>query len=131
MGTRNSVDVVCVSNSGRYTKSMVELSLMALRLRLVLKWRTGLPVLSVSGTEILAEAGRRGAWERPAGLSDVITEEKGEEPVMERFRVNVFEVEVRALRARTETRAVDMIVLVRFDVMRWKCGEMISWKCGS
>jgi hypothetical protein len=54
--------------------------------------------------------GRRGALERPVGLSDVMTDEKGEEPVMERLRVVVLEVEARALRVRTDTRAVDMII---------------------
>jgi hypothetical protein len=91
--------------SGMYMKSIVELSLTALRVLLVLNWRTGLPVVSVSGT------GSRGALERPpAGLSDVRSEEKVAGPVMERERVVVLEVEVMALRARMETRAVDMIV---------------------
>lgn len=95
-------------------KSMVELSLTAFRLRLVLKWRAGLPSLA-SGMGRVAEAGRRGALERPVGLLDVRSEEKVAGPVMERERVVVLEieVEVRALRARAETRAVDIIAVLR------------------
>jgi hypothetical protein len=96
-----------------YMKSIVELSFTALRLLLVLKCLIGLPVSDVSGTGMVAEAGSRGALERPtAGLSDVRSEEKVVEPVMERERVVVLEVEVRALRVRTETRAVDMFVML-------------------
>lgn len=90
-------------------KSMVELSLTAFRLLLVLKCLTGLPVSLVSGTGIVADTGNRGAFERPpVGLSDVMTDEKVVGPVMERDLVVVLEVDVRALRARAETRAVDM-----------------------
>jgi hypothetical protein len=91
---------------------MVELSLTALRLRLVLKCLTGLPVSFVSGTGMVAEAGRRGALERPTGgLSDVRSEENVVLPVMERGRVVVLEMEVRALMARAETRVEDMVVM--------------------
>jgi hypothetical protein len=95
-----------------YMKSMVELSFTAFRLRLVLKSLTGLPVSVVSGTGMVADAGRRGALERPTtGLSDVRSEEKVAGPVIDRERVVVLGVEVRALRARAETRAVDMAVV--------------------
>ena len=71
----------------------------------------------VSGTGIVTEAGRRGALERPtAGLSDVRSEEKVAGPVMERERELVLEVDMRALRARDETRAADMIVVLRSGV---------------
>jgi hypothetical protein len=114
MGTRRLPVDTCKSGlkSGMYMKSMVELSLTAFRLRLVLKCLTGLPVSLVSGTGMVAEAGRRGALDRPTGgLSDVRSEEKVVEPVMERERVVVLEVEVRALMARAETRAEDMAVM--------------------
>jgi hypothetical protein len=91
---------------------MVELSLTAFRLRLVLKCLTGLPVSLASGIGMVADAGRRGALERPTGgLSDVRIEEKVVAPVMERGRVVILEVEVRALMARAETRAEDMAVM--------------------
>jgi hypothetical protein len=77
-----------------------------------------LPVSVVSGTGMVAETGSRGALERPpAGLSDVRSEEKVAGPVIERGRVKVLEVEVRALRARDETRAVDMAVVVLMVVV--------------
>jgi hypothetical protein len=57
---------------------------------------------------MVAEAGRRGALDRPDGLSEVSSEENVAGPVMERGRVEVLEVDVRALRARAETRAVDI-----------------------
>lgn len=97
------------SKSGMYMKSIVELSLTALRLLLVLKCLTGFPVSFVSGTGIVAEFGSRRY--PPVGLSDVMTEEKVVGPVMERERVVVLEVDVRARRARAETRAVDMLML--------------------
>jgi hypothetical protein len=94
-------------------KSIVEVSFTALRLRLVLKWRTGFPVSFASGTGRVAEAGRRGALKRPAGgLSEVRSEEKVVGPVMERERVVVLEVDVRALKARWERRAVDIAAAV-------------------
>jgi hypothetical protein len=114
MGTRNFSDETVKSGlkSGMYAKSMVELSLMALRLRLVLKCLTGLPVSLASGIGKVADAGRRGALERlTGGLSDVRMEEKVVAPVMDRGRVVILEVEVRALMARTETRAEDMAVI--------------------
>ena len=83
---------------------MVELSLTALRVRLVLKWRVGLVESGVGGGVL----GRRGAGRVPEGLSEVRMEEKGDWPVMERERVVV--LEVRARRARVEMRAVDMAV---------------------
>lgn len=90
-------------------KSIVDESLTALRLREVLKWRAGLPASFVSGTE--GEEGRR---RLAGGLSDVRSEEKVVGPVMERERVVVevleVDVDVRALRARWERRAVDIVV---------------------
>jgi hypothetical protein len=52
------------------------------------------------------------------GLSDVRMEEKVVAPVIERGRVVILEVEVRALMARIETRADDMAVVygVSWDV---------------
>jgi hypothetical protein len=89
------------SNSGMYMKSIVELSLTAFRLLLV--------------------AGRRGALERPTvGLSDVSSEEKVVEPVIESERVLILEVEVRALTTRAETRAVDIAVVLSCEVCGWK-----------
>jgi hypothetical protein len=51
-------------------------------------------------------------------LSDVRMEEKVVAPVIERGRVVILEVEVRALMARIETRADDMAVVygVSWDV---------------
>lgn len=83
---------------------MVELSLTALRVRLVLKWRAGLPESVVGGGRL----GRRGAGRVPVGLSEVRMEEKVVGPVMERERVVV--LEVRARRARVEMRAVDIAI---------------------
>jgi hypothetical protein len=114
MGTLNFSDDTVKSGlkSGMYAKSMVELSLTAFRLRLVLKCLTGLPVSLASGIGMVADAGRRGALERPTGgLSDVRIEEKVVAPVMERGRVVILEVEVRALMVRAETRAEDMAVM--------------------
>lgn len=101
-----------------YIKSIVEVSFTALRLRLVLKWRAGLPSF-VSGTAMVAEVGRRG---RVWGLSDVRSEEKVVGPVMDKERVVVvvLEVDVRALRARWERRAVDIVAGLEGVVMgRW------------
>jgi hypothetical protein len=102
-----------------YMKSMVELSFTAFRLRLVLKNLTGFPVSVVSGTGMVADAGRRGALERPTtGLSEVRSEENVAGPVIDRERVVVLEVEVRALRARAETRAVDMAVVCSWQQVK-------------
>jgi hypothetical protein len=108
IGTRISTGAPFLSdtNSGMYMKSMVEESLTALRLREVLKWRAGLPVSFESRTGV----GRR---RLAGGLSDVRSEEKVVGPVMESERVVVedleVEVDVRALRARWERRAVDIV----------------------
>jgi hypothetical protein len=63
----------------------------------------------------------------PVGLSDVRREEKVVEPVMERGRVVILEVEVKAFIARIETRAVDMVA-----VRLWWCyrspSEVWRWK---
>jgi hypothetical protein len=107
------------SKSGMNMKSIVEVSPTAFKLRLVLKCRTGLPVSFASGMGRVAEAGRRGALEPRAGLSEVRREEKVAGPVMESWRVVVLEVEVRARRARGVMRAVDIVVVVR-----WRCGGM-------
>jgi hypothetical protein len=131
IGTRTSIGAIFISGSksGMYAKSMVEESLTAFMLLLVLKCLTGLPVSVVSGTGIVAEAGRRGALERPVGLSEVSSEEKVAGPVMERGRVVVLELDVRALRARAETRAVDMVadVAMRCDAIERKV-EVWGWK---
>jgi hypothetical protein len=84
-------------------KSIVLLSLTALRLRLVLNWRPA---------SVGSEGDRRGPRERTAGLSDVRREEKVAGPVMERGRVVglVRVLRVRCARARVEMRQVDMIV---------------------
>lgn len=114
IGTLKSAGAAPVSGSksGMNMKSIVELSPTAFKLLLVLKWRTGLPVSFASGMGMVAETGRRGALERPTvGLSEVRSEEKVVGPVMERERVVVLEVEVRALRARVETRAADMVAV--------------------
>lgn len=68
-------------------KSIVELSLTALRLLLVLKCLIGLPVSLVSGTGILAVVGVRGAFAPRRGLSDVSSDEKGAGPVIDSARV--------------------------------------------
>jgi hypothetical protein len=80
MGTRISTgaDRVSGSKSGMNAKSMVEESLTALRLRLVLKWRTGLDS-AVLGAGVAATAG---PLEAPVGLSEVRIEEKVAGPVM-------------------------------------------------
>ena len=58
MGTRRIGDSwVSGSQSGRYAKSMVELSFTVLRLRLVLKWRAGV-LLGV----VLFGTGRFESW---------------------------------------------------------------------
>lgn len=88
-----------------------------------------MPVSVVSGTGIVAEAGRRGALDRPDGLSEVSSEENVAGPVMERGRVEVLEVDVRALRARAETRAVD--IAIRCDTVMdgsCKCKKFGVWK---
>jgi hypothetical protein len=54
------------------------------------------------------------------GLSDVSSEEKVVEPVIESERVLILEVEVRALTTRAETRAVDIAVVLSCEVCGWK-----------
>jgi hypothetical protein len=63
---------------------MVEVSLTALRLRLVLKWRTGLDSVAFEEGVVAGMAGPR---EAPVGLSEVRMEEKVAGPVMWRLRV--------------------------------------------
>jgi hypothetical protein len=91
-----------------YMKSIVLVSPTAFMLLLVLKWRTGASV------SMVAEAGRRGALVLlGAGLSEVRSEEKVEEPVMEMERVVglVREVVLKTRRARVERRGRDMLVV--------------------
>lgn len=111
IGTRNSIGAVreSGSKSGIYAKSIVELSFTALRLRLVLKWRTLLPVSEASGTGmVVAALERRGADAAllATGLSDVRSEEKVAGPVMESWRVEIL---LPTAMARVKTREVCIV----------------------
>jgi hypothetical protein len=78
--------LVSGSKSGMNMKSIVLVSPTALRLLLVLKWRTLLPVSVASATGMMVSPERRmglaGRFEA-YGLSDVRIEEEDVEPVIE------------------------------------------------
>lgn len=113
MGTRNSIGATreSGSKSGIYAKSIVDESPTALRLRLVLKWRTLLPVSEASGTGMEPAFGSRGNDDclLATGLSDVSSEEKVAGPVMESGRVWVL---LPAATARVKSREACIVECV-------------------
>ena len=96
---------------------MVEVSLTALRVRLVLNCRIGFPGSEGSGRRE-SDSGVRRAW-LYFGLSEVMRLEKVAGPVMWRVRVCLVVV-VRCLRARVEIREACMVVVMWIARKDWE-----------